>query len=469
MRQAVCRIAAIGVVAAFAVIVSTSARGADEASPHWQAGAAAVVITPEEPTWMAGYASRDKPSEGKFQDLFAKALALEDSQGTPLVIVTLDLIGIPRALREELENEVREKYQLPPAGLLINASHTHSGPVVRAERSAVYHLTPEQGEQIQKYVAGLKEKLVDVMGAALDDLGPATLGYSRARAGLAMNRRLPTDRGYRNSPYPDGPVDHDVPVLRVERPDGTLRAVLFGYACHSTTLGLYEFCGDYGGYAQEYLEEIYPDAVAMFMAGCGGDQNPYPRGTLERAQQHGRTLATAVEAALLPQPVPLAGPLGVAIEAVALEFASIPSREELTGLAESSNRFAQRRGTLLLEELDEKGHLRESYPYLVQVVQFGPDLTLVALGGEVVVDYSLRLKREFAGRAVWVAGYSNDVFAYVPSKRVLAEGGYEADGAVLYTTLSGPFAPSLEDRIVGKVHEMAEKLLAELPRDDAQR
>ncbi|MDZ7619144.1 MAG: neutral/alkaline non-lysosomal ceramidase N-terminal domain-containing protein [Patescibacteria group bacterium] len=453
----------IGLVAVLASAVLTPAGGADQAAPNWKAGAAAVVITPDGPTWMAGYASRDKPSEGKFQDLFAKALAVQDSHGTRLVIVTLDLIGIPRALREELENEIREKYQLPPAGLLINASHTHSGPVVRAEKSAIYHLTPEQGEQVTKYVAGLREKLVALVGEALNDLGPARLGYSRARAGFAMNRRLPTEKGYRNSPYPDGPVDHDVPVLRVERPDGTLRAVLFGYACHSTTLGLYEFCGDYGGYAQQYLQEIYPDAVAMFMAGCGGDQNPYPRGTLERAQQHGRTLATAVEAAMLPEPVPLPGPLGVALEPVALEFTSMPSREELTELAGSSNRFAERRGTLLLEELDEKGKLRDSYPYLVQVVQFGPDLTLVALGGEAVVDYSLRLKRELAGRAVWVAGYSNDVFAYVPSKRVLAEGGYEADGAVLYTTLPGPFAPSLEDRIVGKVHELTEKLLEELP------
>lgn len=466
MTKSVRQAGTIGLVAVLVTAVLAPARGADQAAPNWKAGAAAVVITPDGPTWMAGYASRNKPSEGKFQDLFAKALAVEDSRGTRLVIVTMDLISVPRALREALENEVREKYQLAPAGLLINVSHTHSGPVVRAEKSAIYHLTPEQGEQVKKYVTGLKTKLVALVGAALDDLGPATLGYSRARAGFAINRRLPTDKGYRNSPYPDGPVDHDVPILRVERPDGTLRALLFGYACHSTTLGLYEFCGDYGGYAQQYLEEIYPGAVAMFMAGCGGDQNPYPRGTLERAQQHGRTLATAVEAAMLPKPVPLAGPLGVAIEPVALEFAPIPTREELTELAGSSNRFAQRRGTLLLEELDEKGRLRDSYPYLVQIVQFGPDLTLVALGGEVVVDYSLRLKRELPGRAVWVAGYSNDVFAYVPSKRVLAEGGYEAGGAVLYTTLPGPFAPSVEDRIVGKVHELTEKLLAELPRVD---
>src|SRR5205823_8918428 len=136
-------------------------------------------------------------------------------------------------------------------------------------------------------------------------LKPARLGYSHARAGFAMNRRLPTAKGYQNSPYPDGPVDHDVPVLRVEDAEKKLRAIAFGYACHNTTLSFYEFCGDYAGFAQQYLEEAHPEALALFLTGCGGDQNPYPRGTIALCRQHGRTLATAVDAALLTVPRPI--------------------------------------------------------------------------------------------------------------------------------------------------------------------
>ena len=196
-----------------------------------------------------------------------------------------------------MAQHLQKKHHIGSSSLLMNCSHTHSGPVVRISKSVVYQITPEQMQAVAENLKALEKKLIGLVDAAIEDLAPARLGYCHARAGFAMNRRLPTETGFRNSPNPEGPVDHDVPVLRVERPDGKLRAVLFGYACHNTTLGLYQFCGDYAGYAQEYLEADHPECVALFMIGCGADQNPYPRGKLEQAQQHGRTLANAVETA----------------------------------------------------------------------------------------------------------------------------------------------------------------------------
>jgi len=374
----------------------------------WKAGVATAKITPEEPMWMAGYAARKKPSEGVAQDLFAKALALEDAEGDRVVIITLDLIGVLTSLREAVESQVQEKHGLSPGRLLLNTSHTHCGPEYR-ERSG-------REEEARRYHKFLEETLVQISGEAIERLAAVEVTYSHARAGFAMNRRLKTEKGYRNSPNPDGPVDHDVPVLAVKSPDGALVAALFGYACHNTTIGFYEFCGDYAGYAQEYLEADHPGAVAMFVAGCGADQNPYPRSELVRAQQHGRTLATAVEAALFATPRPVSGPL----------------------------RSAARK--IDLQRTDESGGTR-AYP--IQVIRFGNDVTLVALASEVVVDYSLRLKRELGGGpAIWVAGYSNGYFGYIPSKRVLEEGGYEAD----------PWAPSTEEQIVAAVHELNETL-----------
>jgi len=163
-----------------------------QADPVWKAGVATVVITPEHSLWMAGYAARKKPSEGKVQELFAKALALEDATGTRLVIVTLDLIGIPRSMRDHVAKQVQEKHGLPPAALLLNASHTHCGPVVRSGGSVMYDLPAEQTERIDQYVAGLQEKLVALVGRALADLAPAQLGHHHARCGFAMNRRCST-------------------------------------------------------------------------------------------------------------------------------------------------------------------------------------------------------------------------------------------------------------------------------------
>ena len=454
-------------VVLFAVCLSatTVPIKADEA-PTWKAGAAAVSVTPDGSMWMAGYAARRQPSEGKIHDLFAKSLAIEDPSGARLVIVTADLISVPRPIRDWLEGEVKTKFDLPAAGLLINCSHTHCGPELRTTPSSLDGIEPERAKQAQEYVAELKQKLLDVIGRAFADLGPAKISYCHARAGFAMNRRTPTVTGYRNFPNPNGPVDHDVPVLRVERPDGKLRAILFGYACHNTTLGIYQFCGDYAGFAQAYLEEAHPEAVAMFMLGCGGDQNPYPRRTLELAQQHGRTLATAVEAALETQPQPLTGPLRAAYGLATVEYATPPTRGELLELAQSKNQYDRAWGERLLKQWERDGKLLDRYDCPVQVVRLGDKLTLVALPGETVVDYSLRLKRELRQAsdnppAVWVAGYSNDVFAYVPSRRVLEEGGYEAGGAMRYMTTTvqpGPFAPSVEERIVGKVNELNRRL-----------
>ena len=446
---------AVTLVVILLVSVSQHVRGNDDKTPSWKAGASAVVITPKESMWMAGYAARRKPSEGKIHDLYAKALAVEDAEGSRVVIVTTDLISVPRPIRDWLEKATQEEFGLTPDRLLINCSHTHCGPELRTTESSLVGLEPRRVEQAKQYVADLKTKLLDVVGRAIDDMGPARVSYCRARSGFAMNRRTP-----------GGPVDHDVPVLRVDRPDRKLYAVLFGYACHNTTLDFYQFCGDYAGFAQYYLEEAHPETTALFMLGCGGDQNPYPRRTLDLAQQHGRTLANAVETALQTQSHPLTGQLRSAYGMATLEYATPPTRAQVLQLAQSQNQYDRAWGERLLNQLERDGKLIDSYECPIQVVKFGDGLTVVALPGETVVDYSLRLKRELAQGsntvpAIWVAGYSNDVFAYIPSRRVLEEGGYEAGGAMRYMTTTvqpGPFATSVEERILEKTLELNKQL-----------
>jgi neutral ceramidase len=256
-----------------------------EQALEWKAGAASARITPQQPLTMSGYAARKEPAEGTEQELFAKALAIEDRDGNRVVILTMDLIGVIDRLRTAVATQVQDKFGLPGDALLMNASHTHCGPSYGRD-------------QAKDYFDELTGILVDLVGRSLDSMIPATLAYGHSRCGFAMNRRTPTEDGYRNHPNPDGPVDHTVPVLSVTGADGQLRAVLFGYACHNTTMGFKKWLGDYAGYAQEYFQEDHPGVIAMFMLGCGADQNPYPRSQLHYAQKHGRSLATAVERAL---------------------------------------------------------------------------------------------------------------------------------------------------------------------------
>jgi hypothetical protein len=232
---------------------------------------------------------------------------------------------------------------------------------------------------------------------------------------------------------------------------------LFGYACHNTTLTQtsYQYCADYAGFAQQYLEADHPGMTALFLTGCGGDQNPYPRGTLPLAQAHGRTLATAVEAALGAKLVPLTGNLRSAYAEINLDYAPPPTRAEFEALLKSKNKNDVSHSRRMLAQLDREGGLPKNYPYPVQVVRLGPALEIVALSGEAVVDYSLRLKRELSGDArVWMAAYSNDVMGYIPSERVLREGGYEGGDAMRVTLHPGPWASGLEEKIVTRVREL---------------
>ena len=405
-------------------------------APHvaatWKAGLASVVVTPEKFIWMAGYAGRDKPAEGKWQDLFAKALILEDEAGKQQVIVTLDLIGVPQELRRRIAARLEEKHGVSSAGLFMIASHTHSGPELRrrSEPPTEEELKNPKIRDAWEYTQTLEQKINGAIDAAFADLRPARLTWNQARAGFAMNRRrdysLPADHPNANkAPNPAGPVDQSVPALRIESPEGEARGVLFGYACHNTCLGAYHWCGDYAGYAQEYLQQHRPGFTAMFVTGCGADQNPYPRRSgvvpgvsdLELTQQHGRSLANAVEMAMTANPIGVTGPLRNAYEEVTLTYE------------------------------DTK---RPPHPYPVQVIKFGNALTMVTLGSEVVVDYSLRLRKELAGSAaIWVAGYSNDYSGYIPSTRIQEEGGYEA---------ATGWARGIEEIIVGKALELNEKL-----------
>jgi neutral ceramidase len=256
-----------------------------------------------------------------------------------------------------------------------------------------------------------------------------------------------------------------VPVLRVARatpagsPAGATLAIVFGYACHNTTLqaGFTQFHGDYAGVAQAVLEKSHPGATAMFVSGCGGDANPKPRGTIELVEQHGASLAEAVERALpaVTARPPIDATLDTAFDTVNLPFAPTPDREGWTARLKDSDVYVRRHAQLMIETIDRHGRLPAAQPDPIQVWVFGQELTLIALGGEVVVDYANRLKTEMGTRRrTWVAGYSNDVFGYVPSVRVLKEGGYEGGGAMIYYGRPGAFTSDVEPLIVDTVHRL---------------
>ncbi len=449
-------------VITFLFLAAAALGSVSAADSPWKAGVAKVAVTPVEPMWMAGYASRTRPADGKLTELWAKALVLEDQDGNRGVVVTLDLVGIDRELSQALCDSLKVQYGLQREQIVICTSHTHSGPVVGSNLAPLHYLLLDetQRQAVDAWVATFQMQVVAVVGEAIGKLAPSELTWGSGTTTLAVNRR--------NNPAAEapqwrtegkllGPSDHDVPVLAVRDAEGNLTAVLFGYACHATTLSGYQWSGDYPGYAQIDLEQEHPGCVALFFAGCGADQNPLPRDTVELARHYGQRLATAVDSVLLTSHMhAVAGTLRTTYAEIDLPLDTLPTREAIELNSKSENRYEGARATMLLEQIDDGVPLSQTYPYPVSAWSIGDDLQFVTLGGEVVVDYAIRLKSELAGTRTWVAGYANDVMAYIPSRRVLGEGGYEGGGATVYYGLPTVWSPEIENNIANEVHRQVE-------------
>ncbi|HXD85380.1 MAG TPA: neutral/alkaline non-lysosomal ceramidase N-terminal domain-containing protein [Urbifossiella sp.] len=427
------------------------------AEPGWKAGFAKVKITPEKPMWMSGYASRTKPAEGTEIDLWAKAAVLQAADGKKLVLVTLDLVGIDRGTSQAICKRLMEKHKLPREAIALAVSHTHCGPVVGSNLATAFFLDAAQAKLVADYAAALPGKVVEAVDAAVAALEPMSLSWAVGRAGFAVNRRENKEADapmLRDKGLLKGPIDHDVPVLAARDAKGNLKGIVCGYACHATVMAYQKWSGDYPGFAMRDLEKAHPGAIALFFAGCGADQNPLPRRELALAKHYGKQLADAVEAVLAKPMTPLDPRCAAIYREIELPLKEVPTREELIKQSQDADKYIAARAKMHLKQLEAGRDIPASYPYPVQTWRLGNDLPVVILGGEVVVDYSLRLKKELGGKP-WIMGYANDVMAYIPSARVLKEGGYEGARSMIYYGLPSVWGDSIEERIVAEVKKQS--------------
>jgi len=415
----------------------------------WHAGFAKIAMTPERPMFASGYGSRDHTSQGKIHDLFVRVCVLADAKGHHACFVALDLIGVPKTMADRLAAYAKTKHHLNRSQLMIAASHTHSGPALDDKLSHMLKMNQEDWKEVKRNQKTLNRKVEQAIDRAFADLKPALLFSGLGKTTFAVNRRPPIGKG---------PVDHDVPVLKIVSQDGSrLRGTVFGYACHNTTLSFYKWCGDYAGFATLYLENRNPGATALFFCGCGADQNPLPRRKVELAEKYGRMLGTAVEKTISQSMTPVRQTLRTAYREIELLYDRVPEKKEIEKTLETGNRYEKARARLLLAEIAELGKLKKSHSYPIQVWRLGKTVTWIALGGEVVVDYSLRLKKELGRKTTWVTAYANDVMAYIPSERVLKEGGYEGGTSMVYYQLPSHWKPGLECQIIDTVKELVKQ------------
>ncbi|MBL7873657.1 MAG: neutral/alkaline non-lysosomal ceramidase N-terminal domain-containing protein [Cyclobacteriaceae bacterium] len=425
-------------------------------------GTGRVDITPEYPVRLTGYGNRTKVYDSVEQKLWGKVLVLDKKGKQPMVWITLDLVGFPGFFADELFTRLKAKIGLKDrAQLVVSATHTHNGP----ETGVLLNifgatLPPVQLADVKIYRDNLLNKLEKLVVDAHKLKTPGKLSWAMGNVTFAMNRRVLENGKWKDfGETPDGPVDNNMPVLRATDQQGKTIALLLNYACHGTTLvPEHNFVhGDWMGSAQQMLEEKYPGAIAMVALGCAGDANPTPRGEFKHVSQHAVMITKEIARLLTNNKFATLNSIPVGkMKKVDLTFLHVPDAKEF--VEQSKLEAAQglyARNSLSI--LARGGSISTTLSYPICIWSFGKQLAIVFLGGEVVVDYSLRIKREFSKDKIWVNAYSNDVSIYIASKRLFTEGGYEVDGSMPYYNHPSRLTEDTEERIMKTIHELMPK------------
>ncbi len=420
-------------------------------------GVARIDITPELPIRLTGYTNRPTEADRAESRLHARALAIGGDAEGPAIVIVAEVLAVSERLTEAVVAGIRARHPVPRERIAVGVTHQHTGPVIAGTAPFMFSrdLPADEQARIDRYAATLERKLVEVALEALANRNPADLSWAQGRASFAVNRRRIVDGkavGYTDQP--GGPVDHALPVMRAADAGGSVRAVLLNYACHCTTLkgGDNYVHPDWAGDAARRLETKHPGAVALVAIGCGADSDPQPRG-LAAVAKHGQTIAEEVTRLFAGKMRPIGGVTRAHFRRLEIPFDREVTRAELESRL-SLPVMTSYPARKFLAELDAGRALPKVVPYPVQTWRFDGDLSMVFLGGEVVADYALRLRRELGADRVWINAYANSVPCYIPSTRVLAEGGYEAERAMDFYGLPTRLIGDVEERIISTVHDM---------------
>jgi len=429
----------------------------------WQVGIGKRKITPTTAVWLAGFGYKRIPY-GKLHDLYVKVMALKDANGEIAVLATTDNQGMSKTVYESIYQKIHQRFGISRKDFMLTFSHNHSGPRLTDDLKDYYPVEEAQERLVAEYSDWMGDQVVEAVGEALANWQPAQLFKGEGKCTFAVNRRenkeSEVEEMLKSGKQLKGPVDHYVPVLAIKGEAGNLISALFGYACHPTTLSYNAWSGDYPGFAQINLEKNNPGMAALFFNTCGGDQNPLPRRKLELCEKYGMMLSDAVEEVLAGPMDPISSDIRTAFQYVPLDYDEVVTKEKLMPIAYGNTRPLNARwAKRMIEKIDAGIELDKSYQYPVQAWKLGPELLFIGIGGEAVVDYSLRFKKEYDRQTTWVCGYANEMAAYIPSRRVWEEGGYEGGNHLdEYGRPAWRWAGDVEERIGETVRKVVNLL-----------
>jgi hypothetical protein len=468
------------------------------------AGVARGIITPPVGIRMCGYTVQEDCSRSVERDLTATALVLSDGQ-TKVALMACDILFIQSPHVEAIRERIGRRLGIPPGHVLINASHTHLGPTLPGWQAEA----GEQAQLQQRYLAFLEETLAGVAAVADDRLQPARIGAGKGRAPLGVNRRerLPGGRVVIGD-NPQGAVDHEVSVLRVDNLAGKPLATVMSAGCHTVVLGpkTLALSPDFVGPARELVESV-TRAPCLFLQGAAGNVNPacgIGTGGADQVDDSqrlgtmlgGETLKTWAQirthnrrgsrrivqsvAAISawdyePLPAECVSFLGVAGRRLTLPLAALPDlaaaqrqveerrqardRARAEGASAGVQNVAQRLyewAELVARTAAEHpgGVTRDLEVWALRI----NDIGIVAVSGEPFAELGLEVKRRSPLPNTLFLGYSNGCLGYLPTPEAFSEGGMEVEESVRNYHLPAALTPAWGPAIVATSVELLGQL-----------
>jgi len=437
-------------------------------------------ITPDKPIFMHGFGARQHRSEGVHDPLYVKAAMLEANR--TLLVLTIDALGSDRSFVDGIKDALRDNCGLEHDEVLINFSHTHhsfflTGPDA-AKRRGGYSVAQDgwkaREEELdyaedEALFRTLRDTIIRMTEHCRAHLIEGQLSIGKAVSDFAVSRRKPNgDGGVTWSPYYEGEIDKELLVIRLTDNAGAVKGVLYNYGCHTTSMGPDNMLlsNDFAGQTSRVLEEAYPEATALFLQGCAGELKPLRSAdgskfrslSIAEMEQAGTELAEQVIAILESEQLrPVHCSFRTAMVDPLLYTEQTPAAfYEPTATNPASNSFYRNAAVRTMEAI-ENGTIKDRLPHCICVWELGDSTRIVAMEGEVSTEYSLLIKRLFRTDTTLVLGYTNGVYCYVPTRKMIGEGGYESE-CNFFFNLRGPFVPEIEDIIVGQIVRAAMSL-----------
>jgi len=405
-----------------------------------------TVITPEPGVDLAGFGRPGRNAMGVHDDIYLSSMVMEDDTGRAIIICA-DLLGFGTELTVSLKREIGDKFGFSEEQIMLSASHTHSAPQALDNMLSV-------GEKDEKYIESLKKKAVASVENALEEMFEAEMYYGLAQCNLGINRRRPSGDGMIEfAPYEDGVTDNAVTALKVIG-NGRIKAVLYSYTCHPSIIDTDLVSADYPGRARLAIEDAFgKDTVVFFIQGCCGDirartveGREFREGTWEDVDEYGLKLGNIVAGICKTAMQKIDILISSELLNILLPLKALPNREDMTSTLENGTTPEKAWAGKMLSCYDS---LKTELPFTIQRISVGDTFHIIALSGEVCVEYSKYIKQKDEKKVFISAGYSNGVTGYIPTALMLEQGGYEPDGSIIYYGMPSQFDGSVE-KIVKK-------------------